>query len=149
MSPEALVLALTSVVRPTSAAAVYAMLSTDRAARLLLAYLLAGLAFTLVIGVGAVNLLVPVTRAQAPEAARTVLDLVLGTAALGYAAGMLSGVVQRRERRPEPHGRSWITDRLSNLSLSGAAVLGVLTHLPGLFYLAALKTAGRLNQMAL
>jgi hypothetical protein len=139
MSPEALVLALASIIRPRSAAAVCAILSAERAARLLLAYLVTGLVVSVAIGIGATSLLVPATRAQAPETTRAVLDLVLGTAALGYAAGVLSGLIRRRERRRAPSGRSWISRRLADLSPSDAAVLGVLTHLPGLFYLAALN----------
>jgi chromate transport protein ChrA len=42
VSPEALVLALSTVIRPMSAAAVFAMISAARPARLLLAYIVAG-----------------------------------------------------------------------------------------------------------
>ena len=57
MSTEALVLALTTVIRPTSAAAVFAMLSTPRPQRLLVAYLVAGLGFSLAVGTLVVVLL--------------------------------------------------------------------------------------------
>jgi Sap, sulfolipid-1-addressing protein len=139
MSPEALVLALGSIIRPRSAAAVYAMLSAERATRLLLAYLVAGLVVSVAIGIGASSLLVPATGAHVTPAARGVLNLVLGTAALGYAAGVLSGMIRRRERRPELSGHSRISRWLTDLSPPSAAILGVLTHLPGLFYLAALN----------
>ena len=57
MSTEALVLALTARVRPTSAAAVFAMLSTPRPQRLLVAYLVVGLGFSLAVGTLVVVLL--------------------------------------------------------------------------------------------
>ena len=50
MSPEAFVLALTAIVRPTSTVAVVAMLSTRRPQQLLAAYVLAGLVFSIGIG---------------------------------------------------------------------------------------------------
>ena len=63
---------------------------------------------------------------------------------LGYAAGLLSG----RVRQPAgdaggsnlaPDAGSWLGRRLADLSVPRAAVAGVLTHLPGLFYIAALN----------
>ena len=50
MSGEALVLALTSIVRPTTIAAVGAMLSRPNARRLLAGYLVVGLLFSLTVG---------------------------------------------------------------------------------------------------
>src|SRR5918995_1981259 len=135
MSPEALILAMGSILRPRSAAAVYAILAAERATRLLFVYLVAGLVVSLTIGIGAISLLTPATRAQAPETVRAVLNLVLGIAALGYAGGVLTGVILRPEPRTHPRISRWFADP----SPSSAAVLGVLTHLPGLFYLAALN----------
>ena len=51
MSEEALLLALSSVIRPTTLAAVYAMVSTPAARGLLRAYLFTGLAFSLAVGI--------------------------------------------------------------------------------------------------
>ena len=56
MSPEALVLALGSILRPRSAAAVYAMLAAERATRLLFVYLVAGLVVSVTIGIGVTSL---------------------------------------------------------------------------------------------
>src|SRR5215211_312441 len=56
VSTEALVLAVVSVVRPTTAAAVWAMLVGARPRRLLGAYLLAGMAVSLTVGVAVVLL---------------------------------------------------------------------------------------------
>jgi hypothetical protein len=54
VSPEALVLALSTIVRPTTTAAVFAMLSAARPTRLLLAFIVTGFAFST--GVGVVGL---------------------------------------------------------------------------------------------
>ena len=67
-----------------------------------------------------------------------VLDVVLGAAACGYAAGVWT------RRRSEPSAvtermGSWVQGRLKNLKVTGAALIGVVTHLPGLVYLAALN----------
>jgi hypothetical protein len=138
MSAEALVLALTAVVRPTSVAAVVAMLSTRHPQRLLAAYLAAGLAFSLAVGSLVVVLLGGLHTTRASPAVRPALDLTLGACALGYAAGAWIGWLPRpRGMVPEQDG--WMRRRLADLSHTGAAVAGVLTHLPGLVYLAALN----------
>jgi hypothetical protein len=69
MSAEALVLALTTVVRPTSLAAVVAMLSTQHPQRLLAIYVAAGLAFSLAVGTLVVVLLggLHMTRGRHPR----------------------------------------------------------------------------------
>ncbi|WP_028923836.1 GAP family protein [Pseudonocardia acaciae] len=137
MSPEALVLALTTVVRPSSAAAVYAMLSTHRPQRLLVAYILAGLAFSLTIGALAVLALQGHSSSSTATAGRALLNIVIGAAALGYAAGAWTGRVHRRAA--DPADESWMQRRLRHLTPPVAALAGVLTHLPGLVYLAALN----------
>jgi Sap, sulfolipid-1-addressing protein len=141
MSAEALVLALTAVVRPTSVAAVVAMLSTRHPQRLLAAYLAAGLAFSLAVGTLVVVLLGELHTTRASPAVRPGLDLVLGACALGYATGAWIGWLPRPRgvAHEQPAQDGWMRRRLANLSRSGAAVVGVLTHLPGLVYLAALN----------
>jgi hypothetical protein len=138
MSTEALVLALTAVVRPTSAAAVVAMLGTGRPQRLLVAYLLAGLAFSLAVGTLVVVLLGGLQSTRASTAVRPLIDLVLGACALGYAAGAWIGWLPR-SRGAAAAQDGWMRRRLKDLSPTGAAAAGVLTHLPGLVYLAALN----------
>jgi Sap, sulfolipid-1-addressing protein len=138
MSTEALVLALTAVVRPTSLAVVAAMLSTREPHRLLVAYLLAGLAFSLSVGTLVVVLLGGLHSTRASPAVRPTLDLILGACAVGGAAGAWIGWLPRSRGAAAAKG-GWLRERLEKLSLSGAAAAGVLTHLPGLVYLAALN----------
>lgn len=139
MSIEALVLALSAIVRPTSVAAVYAMLSTRHPQRLLLAYLLAGLTFSLAIGILVVALLRGLTSVSPSSATRPTLDIALGVASIGYAVATLLGWLPRRKAEASSDSTTWVRRRLQNLSPSGAGAAGVLTHLPGLVYLVALN----------
>ena len=91
MSTEALVLALTAVIRPTSAAAAFAMLSTPRPQRLLVAYLVGGLGFSLAVGTLVVVLLGGLQSTPASSPVRPLLDLMLGISALGCAASAWIG----------------------------------------------------------
>ncbi len=138
MSLEALVLALTAVVRPASLAAVAAMLSTREPQRMLVAYLVAGLAFSLSVGALVVVLLGGLHSTRVSPAVHPVLDLVLGASSLICAAGVWAGWSSGSGGAAAARG-GWMRHRLENLSRSGAAVAGVLTHLPGLVYLAALN----------
>jgi hypothetical protein len=137
VSTEALLLALSTVVRPTTLAALFAILATRGPQRLLLAYVTAGVAFTLAVGTLVVLLLAGLVSGTS-SGARPILDLVLGGAALGYAGAVWAGWAPRRRERP-PDSPGWLQRRLASLTPRGAAVAGVLTHLPGLVYLAALN----------
>src|SRR3954447_1407032 len=134
VSGEALVLALISIVRPTTAAAVWAMLVGARPRRLLTTYLLAGMAVSLTVGIAAVLLLGGVFSPRAVPGRRGVLLIVLGIVALVTAVAARLGRLQRfRPAEAVPGSRS------RQLSPLGAATAGVLTHLPGVFYLAGLS----------
>ena len=143
MSLDALVLALASVIRPTSVAAVYAMLSAARPTRLLRAYIVAGFVVSAGIGIVLVILLGVSAGPRAPEEVHAVIALVLGAVSLGYAAGLLTGRMQGpvwdpMGANPGSNSSSWLRRQLADLSAPRAALAGVLTHPPGLFYLAAL-----------
>jgi MFS family permease len=133
---------LSTVIRPTSAAAVLAMLATARPTRLLLAYILSGLSFSGGIGVVVVILLSGWTRPGTQDEVRALIGIVIGAVSLGYAAGLLSGGVPPPAGDDDglaPDADSWLGRQLADLSVPRAAVAGVLTHLPGLFYIAALN----------
>ena len=138
MSEEALLLALSSVVRPTTLGAVYAMLSRPAARGLLRAYLLTGLAFSLVVGVGVVVILHGYTTAALSTFWRALLDIALGAAACGYAIGVGTGRRSARDRKTS-RTTAWLHRRLDDLTPTRAAMIGLVTHLPGLVYLAALN----------
>ena len=138
MSLEALLLGLTTVVRPSSAAAVYAILCSPRPQRLLVAYLAAGLTFSVGIGVAVVLAFQGYDSSVTTTAQRAVVDIVLGALALGYAAGVWTGRLHGRAARNNDEG-SWLQRRMQNLTLAVAALTGIVTHLPGIVYLAALN----------
>jgi hypothetical protein len=137
VSTEALVLALTTVVRPMSAAAVVAMLSTAHPRRLLVSYIVVGLGFSLAVG----TMVVLVVQGLGPSTdtgGRPLVDTALGVLALAYAAAAAFGWLPQR-RVDRPPGSGWMRQRLQHLSPAVAAAAGVVTHLPGLVYLAALN----------
>jgi Sap, sulfolipid-1-addressing protein len=138
VSGEALVLALSSVVRPSTLAAVYAMLSGRGAQRLLIVYLVTGMTFSIVVGAVVVFVLQGSSTGPRSVVGRSVLDIALGAAACGYAAGGWP----RQGAGPSvttSRTAAWMKHRLENLKTPGAALIGVVTHLPGLVYIAALN----------
>ena len=70
---------------------------------------------------------------------RTLIELLAGTAALGFAAGVAAGRAELPSRGNATGAQSAMAVRLRNPSVRTAAVAGVATHLPGLFYLVALN----------
>ena len=135
---------MASVIRLTSLAAVCAMLSATRPARLLTAYVVAGFVFSAAVGIVLVVLLGVSAGPHGPEDVRAVIAFILAVISFGYAAGLLVEWVPRPRRNaagaaPGPGSDSWLGRRLAHLSVRSAALAGVLTHLPGVFYLAALS----------
>jgi hypothetical protein len=135
---EVFVLALASAVRPTSLAAVYALVFHDQRRRLMSAYVTAGLAFTLAFGV----IVVVATHGIHPNSggeAKGVLDIAGGVTALAFGFGLATGAISRNRSDDAPvKGRMKSTlDR--RLTVRTAALAGPATHIPGLFYLIALN----------
>ena len=97
MTIEAIILALASAVRPsTSLAAVYALLSTRRPRPLLIAFVLAGLAFSIAIGIVVVSVFHGVHVPRRDSSLVDIVDLLAGVAALGFAVGAHSGMTDPR-----------------------------------------------------
>ena len=100
-----------------------------------------GLAFSLTVGAMIVVLLRGVGLALSSTTSRPVLDIVLGGAALGYASAVWAGWQPRRSSASSPaEAPGWMHRHLRDLSVRSAAAAGVLTHLPGVIYLAALNS---------
>jgi hypothetical protein len=140
VSLDVLVLGLASVVRPTSVAAVYAFLAARSPTSLLLSYLLAGLALSLSVGVAAVAIVhVSPPPPSVTTTGRAIADVVLGGLALGAAGyyGLRTPPDTPAVERP-PREPSRLRRRLAQPTVSSAALAGVATHLPGVFYLGAL-----------
>jgi hypothetical protein len=133
---EIFFLALASTVRPTSVAAVYALLSQDGPRRLMGAYIAAGLAFTLAFGAIVVAATQGIHIHSGTD--KAIADIVGGAAALVFGFGVLTGLIQGRHSGDAPGGRlRTALDR--HLTIRTAAVAGPATHIPGLFYVIALN----------
>jgi Sap, sulfolipid-1-addressing protein len=133
-----LVLGLANTLRPTAAAAVYALLAGRRPRRSLAAYLVAGSTFSILVGVLVVGVLHGAHGLERTGTASAIINLVAGAASIGFAVGLL---YRPRREAPAPTSARWDPwrQRLADPSLRVAALAGVATHLPGLFYLAGLN----------
>jgi hypothetical protein len=146
MSPEALVLGLVSAVRGVTLAIVYALLLSEQARRLLVAYVVAGAVVTLGVGIVVVTWLHTGTRSSDATVGRLWVDLVLGVIAVVWAGLHLAGHpirLRRPGRERKKRERSTVLPealdrRLRAPTVPMVIVAGVLTNLPGLYYLAAL-----------
>lgn len=140
MTAELVVLALASTIRPTSLAAVYAILASDAPRRLMTVYIAVGVVFTIAVGLLILGAVDSIGTQPGSSDAKAVAELVGGLVALGYGVLMLTGRVagpnvdEAREVSPK-----WAGLRDRRLTLGGAAVAGPVTHIPGLFYLIALN----------
>jgi hypothetical protein len=136
---EPLVLGTASALRPAGLATVYALMSRGHPGRLLLAYIVAGFAFSAAFGIVVVAV-VHEADLTPPSVVSGIFDLVVGAAALGFAAGLASGRRLRRSPDDPTASESWALRRLREPTMPVAALVGVATHLPGLFYLLALNS---------
>ncbi len=137
---EIIALALASTVRPTSLAAVSALLSHPSRRRLLLAYIVAGLAFTIAFGVVVVGAFHGIHLGAGSDRTKGIAAIVGGVVALLFGCAVLTGLVRRRSDHDAPRvGGGWKARLDRRLTVPAAAVAGPLTHIPGLFYLIALN----------
>jgi Sap, sulfolipid-1-addressing protein len=140
VSADVVILALASAPRPAGIAALYALLSAPHPRRVLLAYVVAGFAFSVAIGVLVVAVFAGADIEHGGTAWESLIELLAGVAALGFAAGVGTGRAQPPSRGDSAGAQSAMTRRLKHPTIATAAVAGVATHLPGLFYLVALNS---------
>ncbi|MEQ6902080.1 GAP family protein [Nocardioides sp. YIM 152588] len=142
MVPEIVLLALASTVRPTSLAAVSALLTREARRPLMIAYVVGGLAFTIAFGVVVVSAFHGLQVQRHVSGARGVVDAVAGVLVLLFGLALHLGVGRGgRSGDPSPAepqgpGAGWF-DR--EIGATTAAAAGALTHIPGVFYLVALN----------
>jgi hypothetical protein len=139
MNLDVIVLALASAPRPAGIAALYALLSAAPPRRVLVAYLAAGLTFSVAIGVLVVAIFYGARIDYRDTDVYSAIELVGGVAALGFAVAVGTGRRQPLVRDEGSGEGSAIIRRLRNPSVTTALVAGVATHAPGLFYLLALN----------
>ncbi|MGZ4304949.1 MAG: GAP family protein [Solirubrobacteraceae bacterium] len=138
---EVILLALPTAIRPTSLAAIYAMLSRDAPRRLMIAYTVVGLAFTIAIGL----LVVWAFNGVQVDAGSSELGAILTIVGGGLMLALAVGIVTGRVPWPPASGHAGAglarTDALLDraVTVRMAALAGPATHLPGLFYLVALN----------
>lgn len=133
------VLALASTIRPTSLAAVYALARGRAPRRLMTAYVLTGLAFTIAFGLAVVWVFHGVELHASTDRTKGLAEIAAGIIAVGFGIGVWTGRVGRGsgEDAPRPPGR--VASRIGGEpGVRTAALTGPATHLPGLFYLLAL-----------
>jgi Sap, sulfolipid-1-addressing protein len=137
---EIIALALASTVRPTSLAAVSALLTHESRRRLMFVYVVCGLAFTIAFGVVVVGAFHGVHLGAGSDRTKTAADIAGGLIALLFGVAVLTGRVRRRPRDDAPGAGGGLKARLDRrLTLPTAAFAGALTHIPGVFYLIALN----------
>jgi len=139
MNLDVVVLALASAPRPAGIAALYALLSASPPRRVLVAYLVGGLTFSVAVGVLVVGIFYGAGIDYRGTDVYSAIELLGGLAALGFAVGVGTGRLQPPGRDEGAGEESPIIRGLRNPSVTTALVAGVATHLPGLFYLVALN----------
>jgi hypothetical protein len=139
MNPDVLVLALASAPRPAAIAALYALLSASSPRRVVVAYVAAGFAFSVAVGALVVAMFHGAGIDYRGTEVYAAIELLGGAAALVFAVAV--GVGRRRlPSRDRGSGeKPAIVRRLRNPTVTTAALAGVVTHLPGLFYVVALN----------
>ena len=145
---EVIVLGLISALRPASSqVAVLALLRAPRATRTLLVFAAAGFVFSVLVGLLGVSVLDDADRVFRHSTFHAAFNLAAGVAALGFAAGVQRGALDRRRGRERSNGRrtSAIAARLRHPSAKMAAGAGVVTHVPGLIYLVVLNSIASSN----
>jgi small neutral amino acid transporter SnatA (MarC family) len=137
---EIVLLALGSAVRPTSLAAVSALLSRESRQRLMLAYVTGGLAFALLFGLVVVGVFHGVHVNAGTDRTRAVADIAGGVLLVLFGIAVLTRTVPRRRKDPSREVGGALTARLDHeITVRVAALAGPLTHIPGIFYLVALN----------
>ena len=137
MNPELVILALVSTFRIASLAAVYALLQRESAAKLLIAYIVVGFAFVFSVGAVVVLALHGVDVSKPAGTFRRVAELIAGAALLLLALFAFAGRLPT-DAPMEQGGASWARKLDDRVGVRGAAIAGVATHIPGVFYLVAL-----------
>jgi hypothetical protein len=141
---EIILLALATTIRPTSMAAVLALLSINEPRRLMTVYVLVGLAFTVAFGLIAVFV---VASTFSGIQINTGTDRTNGTAEIlgGLVLIGLGIYVSQRRMKPDQADQivrtpgRWTKLRERQLTPRTAALAGPATHIPGVFYLVALS----------
>ena len=139
---QLILLGFATTLRPTSLAAVYALLKNPTPRRYLTAYLLAGLAFTVTFGLAVYLWFHGTTTNGNTSRARAIAEIVAGVISLSSAVLLFFGRVAKSKTGAAEHTDSsarWQGLLIHEVTVRRAALAGPLTHIPGLLYLLALN----------
>ncbi len=139
MTIQIILMALASAVRPASLVAVYALVREQRPARLMVAYVAAGLAFTVTVGAAVIFVSSGIELHAGTNRTKAIAEILAGVLAIGVGVAVLAGRIRVgavANGRPAL-GRG---ERLQHrkITMRTAALAGPATHIPGLLYLVAL-----------
>jgi hypothetical protein len=136
---EIILLALASAARPTSLVAIYALVREPRPARLMVAYVAAGLAFTVTVGVAVIFIFSGIELRAGSDRTKAIAEILAGVLAIGLGVAVLAGRVRVgavTNGRPTLARGERVQHR--KITTRTAALAGPATHIPGLVYLLAL-----------
>ena len=139
MTIEILLLALGSAVRPSSFVALYALVRQHSPLRLLIAFVLAGLVFTIALGALIVWAFSGIDIGAGTDHTKGIAEIAAGALVLCLGAAALSERIPLAKLTSEP-GTDGRLGRLRQhrITTRTAALAGPATHIPGLLYLVAL-----------
>ena len=139
MTIEILLLALGSAVRPSSFVALYALVRQRSPLRLLIAFVLAGLVFTVALGALIVWVFSGIEIGAGTDHTKGIAEIAAGVLVLFLGAAALSERIPLAKLANEP-GSDGRFGRLRQhrITTRTAALAGPATHIPGLLYLIAL-----------
>ncbi|MGZ4232387.1 MAG: GAP family protein [Solirubrobacteraceae bacterium] len=140
MTIEIILLGLVCAIRPTSLAALYALLSTPSPRRLMIIYVVAGLAFTVAFGGVVIWAFGAVDINSGSGRTKGIAEIAGGIVALTFGFCVLFGLIggAHPTDAPKASGR-WGAVLKRELTPRTTAVAGPLTHIPGVFYFIALN----------
>jgi Sap, sulfolipid-1-addressing protein len=137
---ELIVLALATAVRPTSLAAVCALLASTAPRRVMTAYIAAGAAFTVGFGLLVILVFHGVGGHPSDSQGFGVAEIVGGAVAIVLGLLLLTGRIgEERADEAPPTPKGWLALLNKRVTTRTAALAGPVTHLPGFFYLLALN----------
>jgi hypothetical protein len=136
---QIILMALASAVRPASLVAVYALVREHQPARLMVAYVTAGLAFTATVGAAVIFVSSGIELHAGTDRTKAIAQILAGVLAMGLGVAVLAG---RVHVGAVTNGRPTLGrgERLQHRKITTrtAALAGPATHIPGLLYLLAL-----------
>jgi hypothetical protein len=137
---EIILLAMACTIRPTSLAAIYALLAHDSRRMLMITYVAAGLAFTIAFGLVVVYAFHGIHVRSGTDKTKGIAEIIGGVVALALGIGLLTGRLQGPHAREAPEAGGRLQAMLNGRVNKRAAVLaGPFTHIPGIFYVIALN----------